>query len=163
MIREFLEKKKAKRIFKKVVGAKTAAALVEGNFDSIPFHHGRIAFLLVFVRGETPDEVSTRIAQVARHAAAQGATFRDMMGALVMLAFDTHQNISAQSGVRLALVQVLRAQLGQDIKIVHGVAAGYHGLLGEAEYVSFGVLLPHFDNTLGMLSRLEFGEAAEIS
>lgn len=161
MIRKFIEKQKAKQTFNKLVDPETVEKLLRNGPESPEYRDGRIEFIVTFVRGERPDEVSKRIALVTDIATAHGAMNHGIIGPLVIVAFGTHPTSTPTPGNRLLLVQSLRQELDRDIKIVHGSANGHYGLFGK-EPVSYTFLVPQFDEVLGKLSDLEFGWVAEF-
>jgi hypothetical protein len=162
MIHEFLERRKVKKAFEKVVHPETIKSLLTDGPQPRQLKQARIDYVLAFVRGESPAQVSERIAQVADLAVSHGALVHDLVGALVIVAFGTHPAASPESGSRSSLVQTLRQQLVSDIKIVHGAADGHYGLFGGETRMSYTFLVPHFDHILGTLSRLQFGESEEF-
>jgi hypothetical protein len=162
MIRAFLERRRVRRIFGKVVDPSTVESLLRDGVERQPLKQGRIEFVLAFVRGDSPSRVSERMARVADLAVTHGATVYDLVGGLVIVAFGTHPASSTESGSRSSLVHALREQLVGDIKIVHGAADGHHGLFGNERRLSYTFLVPEFDAILGVLSRLEFGGTEEF-
>ncbi len=161
MIRAFLEKRRVRRAFEQLVDRAAFESLSNG-LSSQPIKSGRIGFILAFVRGESPVQVSERIERVAELAVTHDATVHHLVGALVVMAFGTHPALSQQSGNRSALVHVLHEQWASDIKIVHGAANGHYGLFGSEPRMSYSFLVPQFDSLLGALSRLQFGETEEF-
>jgi hypothetical protein len=163
MIHDFLEKRKVKKAFEKLVDPETVESLLHDGKLVQPLKQGRIEFVLAFVRGESPAQVSERTARVADVAVTHGAMVHDLVGALVIAAFGTHPVSSSKSGSRSSLVQALREQLAGDVKIVHGAADGHYGLFGSEKRISYTFLVPQFDAILGVLSRLQFGESEEFT
>ena len=162
MIRKFIEKRKIKRVFEKLVNADPELLRAEA---ALPRHcHGRIEFIVIFVRGEDPEDVSRRISKVSDIAIAHGAMHHGIIGALVIVAFGTHPDpkLASKHPSRFSLVQSLQQGLVHDTKIVHGDADGHYGLFGFEQHVTYTFLVPKFDQVLGKLSQLEFGEAAEF-
>jgi hypothetical protein len=160
MIRKLLRRRKIRREFGKLVDPKTFDELSR-DLSSRPIKSGRIDYVLAFVRGENPAEISERVARVADFAATHNAMVYNMVGALVIMAFGTHPTSSPSSTDRPALVHALYEQLGADIKILHGAADGYFGLFGRESCLSYTFLVPHFDRMLAVLGRLQFGETKE--
>jgi hypothetical protein len=74
MIRAFFEKRKVRRAFEKLVDPEAVESLLRDGAQAQPIKHGRIEFVLAFVRGESPAQVSERIARVADLAVTHGAT-----------------------------------------------------------------------------------------
>lgn len=163
MIQEFLEKRRVRKIFGKLVDSETVESLLCDGAQVQPLKRGRIEFIIAFVRGESPARVSERIARVADLAVTHGATVHDLVGALVIVAFGTHPSSPPESGGRPSLVQSLREQLAGDVKIVHGSADGHYGLFGSKTRMSYTFLVPQFDSVLGALSQLQFGESEEFT
>ena len=122
---------------------------------------GRIEFIVIFIHGQSPDEVSQRISHVSGLVRVHGAMIDHIVGALVTVAFGVPPASAAEPGVRLRLVQSLQQALGRNLKIVHGSADGHYGIFGENPY-SYTFLVPQFDRVLAKLGQLEFGEAAEF-
>src|SRR5258708_7496771 len=162
MIRTFLERRRAKRAFEKLVDPETVESLLRDGAQTQPLKHGRVEFILAFVRGETPVQVCEHVARVVDLAGTHGALVHDLVGALVIMAFGTHPASSPQSDSRSSLIQALREQLAGDVKIVDGAADGHYGLFGSEGRMSYSFLVPKFDAILGRLSRLEFGQFEEF-
>ena len=162
MIRTFLEKRRVRREFEKLIAPEAVESLLRDGIERQALKHGRIDFVLAFVRGEGPAQVSERMARVADLAVAHGATVHDVVGALVIVAFGTHPAPSPESSSRSLLVPVLREELAGDVKIVYGAADGHYGLFGSKTRMSYTFLVPEFDSILGALSRLHFGQVEEF-
>src|SRR5260221_11133441 len=90
MIRTFLEKRRVRREFEKLVAPEKVESLLRDCIERQPLKHGRIEFVLAFVRGETPAQVSERMARVADVAVANGAAVPNVVRSLVICAFCTH-------------------------------------------------------------------------
>ena len=153
MIRNFLERRKVRKIFEKVVDPETVESLLRQGAEPQPLKQGHIEFVLAFVRGDDPAQVSERVARVTEIAISHGGTVHDIIGALVIVAFGTGPAALPQSGSRSSLVQGLMQKLASDIKVVHGAADGHYGLFGREASISFTFLVPQFDQALGSLSR----------
>ena len=164
MIRTFLERRRVRRAFEKFIAPERLEALLRDGGDKQLVKQGRIDFVLAFVRGESPSQISECMARVVDLAVEHGAGVYDLVGGLVVVAFGIPFGIPpSQSGSRGSLVQALREQLAENVKIVHGAADGYHGLFGSSRTrVSYTFVVPGFDAILGTLSRLEFGQSEEI-
>lgn len=162
MIRTFLENRRVRRAFEKLLAPETVESLLRDGAQPQPLKLGRIEFVIAFVRGESPAQVSDRVARVADIAVTHGAMVHDLVGALVIVAFGTHPASSPTTSSRSSLVQALREQLAGDVKIVHGAADGHYGLFGSQTRISYTFLVPDFDRTLGGLSRLQFGQTEEF-
>jgi len=163
MIRAFLEKRRVRRVFEKFVDSKHVETLLRDGIERQPLKQGHIEFVLAFVRGESPAKVAEQVGRIADLAVTHGATIHSLTGSLAIVAFGTHPALSSEPDSRLRLVQALRQQLAEDVKIVHGAATGHCGLFGSEKCMSYTFLVPQFDRVLGALSRLEFGESKEFT
>lgn len=162
MIRKFIEKRRVKRAFEKLISPEIVEELLRDKPDLSQYQHGRIELIANFVCGEDPVDVSKRISRVTDIAIAHGAMNHGIIGALVIVAFGTHPTSTPTPGSRLLLVQSLQQEFPHEIKIVHGVVDGHFGLFGGENLVAYTFLVPQFDQVLGKLSRLKFGEVAEF-
>ena len=163
MIREYLAQRKAKRVLGKYVTPEALEAILSGGgSERQPFAAARIEFVLVFVDGKTPQEISKRVGRVTEIAMSHDGNVHDIIGALVVVAFGTVQHSSPVAGKRAALVEHLSRELLSYLKIVHGAADGHFGLVGSGVRVSYSFILPRFDAMLGRLSQLEFGQIEEF-
>ena len=154
------EERRVKRVFENLVDPKTVESLL--NSEVQPLKSGRIDFIVGFVNGTEPEQVSERIAKVAELAIQHGATVYHLVGALAVVAYGTQAVASPPPGSRPSLVAALHQQLGADIKIVHGAADGCSGLFGAKSGLSYTFFVPQFDRVLGVLSRLSFGAVEEF-
>ena|ERR1017187_1844019 len=162
MIRNFMERRRVRKVFGKVVDPEMVESLLRDGAEPQPLKHGHIEFVLAFVRGDGPAQVSERVARVAEIAITHGGTVHDIVGALVVVAFGTVPAAPPQSGSRASLVHALIEELTSDVKVVHGAADGHYGLFGSNARISFTFLVPQFDQALGSLSRLPFGAVEEF-
>ncbi len=149
-------------MFGEFVDPRTVDALLHGDPAELAPKRGRIEFILAFVRGDGPAQLSDRLGQVEKLAIAEGAVIHQIVGALVVMAFGTTPASRREPGSRSSLVRALERGLGGDVKIVHGAAQGHYGLFGTGAAVSFTFTVPHFDQVLGVLSRLAFGAVEEF-
>jgi len=162
MIWTFLKKRRLRQTFEKYITPESVDSVRQNGSQRRPLTEARIDFILLFVRGESPAEISERVGKVADLAVRHGAVVHDLVGALVIVAFGTLPASSVESGNRLSLVDALRGQFDRDIKIVHGVADGHCGNFGNENRMSYSFLVPRFDAILGALSRLDFGQIEEF-
>jgi hypothetical protein len=161
-LRQILQDWKIRRIFKSVVDSRTLELLLQkANQLGTPLTQARIEYVLVFVRGENVSEIAERVDAVVTLAIKHEATVHDVISGLVVAAFGTHRSSRAEAGGRASLIEALKSELASHIKIVHGVSLGFAGLLGSNERLSYGFVVPNFDQILGTLGRLQFGEIEE--
>jgi hypothetical protein len=162
MTRNSLKIPRLRKVFGEYVQPAMVESLLRGGVDAQSLKHGHIEFVLAFVRGESPTQVSERIGRVAEIVIAHGATVHTIVGALVVAAFVTTPGGPPLGGVRPSLVHALTDQLAGDVKVVHGAADGHYGLFGSETGMSFTFLVPQFDQVLGRLSLLPFGAEQEF-
>jgi len=163
MIRSYFQRRRVRKIFERVVTPEAAAAIARGEpLQRQPFTAAQIEFVLVFVRGDTPEMISERVGQVAAIAISRKAVVHGLVCELVVIAFGTHPAISSAVGQRAALVEQLGKELSDHVKVIHGAAAGHYGQIGSGYRMAYGFLLPHFNAILGRLSSLEFGQIEEF-
>jgi len=164
MIREYLAQRKARDILGKYVKPDALAAIVRDDVTKRPaFTAAHIECVLVFVRGDTPEEISQRIGRVAEVAVSHGGMVHNIVCELVVIAFGMHPTSSPTAGKRAALVAQLGRELPGHLKIIYGAAEGHYGLFGTESHMTYGFLLPHFNAMLGKLSRLEFGQTEKFA
>lgn len=162
MIRKFIEKRKTKRALDKLLSLENVENVLRDGIGPMQYRRGRIEFVVIFIRGDSADEISKRISHVSGLTRVHGAMIDHIVGALVTVTFGVPPALAPEPGARLRLVQSLQQELAGDIKIVHGAANGHYGIFGENPY-SYTFLVPQFDQVLGKLSRLQFGEVDEFT
>jgi hypothetical protein len=163
MLRAYLERRRVRRAFAKYLDPKVVESFLRDGPAPPSQKSARIEFILAFVAGDEPAQVSERIAVVVDVAVRHEALVDNLIGALAVLAFGTIPVSSPPApGSRLSLVNDLHEKLPGYVKIVHGKADGYCGQFGGARHVSFTFLVPEFDRALGVLGRLQFGAVEEF-
>ena len=161
MLRKFIQKRKTRQAFEKLVSSEQVEKLLREGPESPQYQHGRIEFIIIFIHGEKPDDVSKCMSHVTNLARIHGAMIDHIVGALVTVVFGVPPALKPDPGARLRLVQSLRQDLAREIKIVHGAADGHYGIIAENP-ASYTFLVPQFDQVLGKLSQLEFGHVTEF-
>jgi hypothetical protein len=126
------------------------------------FTGARIEYVLVFVRGDTPEDISLRVGRVAEIAISHDAVVHDMVCELVVIAFGTIPASLRMAGKRASLVEHLGRELSSHVKIIHGAADGHYGNIGSGVRMAYSFVLPRFGAILGALSRLEYGQVEEF-
>lgn len=161
MIREYFEKRRTRRILGRYLSRDKVEAVLRGDPLDRRFTPAHIEFVLAFVYGETPEEVSDAVGKVTEIAIAHHAVVHDIVGALVVVAFGAGAG-GPIAGDRASLVEHLGRALSNRVKLLHGAAEGHHGLVGSGARIAYSLVLPRFDAMLGRLSRLEFGQTEEF-
>jgi hypothetical protein len=162
MIREFFERR---RLARQLAGYLDPAKVESIVRDGLPDHSlkaGHLEFVIAFIRGDGPDQISERMGRVAELASAHNAMVDQLVSGLVIVVFGVHPGLPSKPEDRPSLVQALREQLAGDVKIVHGGGDGHYGLFGNNNRMSYTFLVPDFDRILGTLSQLKFGETKEV-
>jgi hypothetical protein len=162
MIREFFERRRlARQLAGYLDPAKVESIVRHGLPDHSP-KAGHLEFVMAFVRGDGPDQISERMGRAADLARAHDGMIGHLVSGLVIVVFGAHPGSPSKPGSRLSLVQALREQLAGDVKTVHGAAEGHYGLFGSESRLSYTFLVPQFDRILGTLSELDFGTMKEV-
>lgn len=163
MIHSFRERRRVRKVFERLVRPETVEAVLRGDrIERQPFTAAHVEFVLAFVDGQTPEEISDRVGRVCDIAMSHGGVVHNMVGALVVIAFGTLPAGSPTAGKREALVEHLKRELSSFVKIVHGAADGHCGLIGSEKRMAYSILIPGFDAMLGRLSQLKFGQVEEF-
>jgi hypothetical protein len=161
-IRTFLKKRRIQRDFATFMDPEAIEAALKQGGLTPSFTPGRIEYVVVFIQGNDPGLVSSRIATVTSIVAEAGAVVTGVVGGLVVTAFGVPPSPDPKPGARANLISTLHAQLPACLKIVHGAADGHHGLFGGGAMFSHTFLVPKFDVILGALDRMEFGRSEEV-
>ncbi|HWX20570.1 MAG TPA: hypothetical protein VN578_11785 [Candidatus Binatia bacterium] len=151
-----------KRTFGKLVEPEVVEAMIEGREERPPLTESQIEVVLVFVRGNTPKEISELIGRVGQVATAHQAFIDGLSASVIVATFGAHPASHPAPGARAALVAGLLEQFGASIKVVHGAGQGCYGLFGVGDTLRYSFIFPGFDAALGLLSRAEFGTAQEF-
>ena len=107
----------------------------------------RIEYVMVFVSGETPEEISQTVDRVTKISRSCEGMIYDILRAIVVVSFADIIRKASMRDKRVALVEHLSRELPGRLKIVHGVTEEQDG---------------KFNAMLGKLSRLEFGQIEEF-
>jgi len=162
MLRAFLEKRRVRRIFRKMVNPESVDALLDGHLERPPPTESQIELVLVFVRGDKPEQISELIGRVIEISMAHQAYVDGLVASVVVAGFSTHPASKPTPGARSGLVADLLGQLGPNIKVVHGAGQGCYGFFGTDKHLRYSFVFPEFDCALGLLSQTEFGTAKEF-
>jgi hypothetical protein len=159
----FFAKRKLIRQFSEYLDPESVRDLLDGRaLDTTKIQAGRIEFLFVFVRADSPQQLAERIGLVADAGIEHEAVVHDLIGPMVVMAFGTVGATQHSPVSRPELVGRLQRQFGADIKIVHGAADGHFGNFGGDRHIAFTFTFPRFDTALATLGRLEFGQTEEL-
>src|SRR6185369_11190115 len=80
MLRNFLETRRVRRAFERMVSPETVEALLQDREARQPLKAGRIEFILTFAGGANLAEVAERVGKVADLALAHQAVVHDIVG-----------------------------------------------------------------------------------
>jgi hypothetical protein len=83
-------------------------------------------------------------------------------GAIHSLGHPISEELEKSNDQRAKSVARLVTELGANIRLVHGTAAGLVGNVGSQSRFHWGPLLPGFARYVNALTALEFGQSAEI-
>jgi len=158
-----MKRAKLKEKLSEYISADAIEAFMDGRPLNIPkIQAGRIEFIFVLVRAESPEQLSERIGVVAGVGVEHDALVHSMVGPMVIMAFGAFKATQHSPESRAELVNHLHQRFGNDLKIVHGAADGHFGSFGSATRISYSFTFPRFDSALATLGRLEFGQTEEL-
>lgn len=159
----FFAKRKLSRQLSEYLAPKAAQDLLDGrSLDTPKIQSGRIEFIFVFVRADSPEQLAARTGLVADAGIQHHAVVHDLVGPMVVMAFGTLGAAEHLPTSRSELVSHLQQRFSSDIKVVHGAADGHFGLFGGDTRLSYTFTFPRFDTALATLGRLEFGQTEEL-
>jgi hypothetical protein len=94
----------------------------------------------------------------------RNGTVCDIMSSMVLAIFGhpISEELEKSNDQRAKSVARLMTELGANIRLVHGTAAGMIGNIGSPQRFHYGVLLPDFARYLTALTALKFGQSAEM-
>lgn len=162
MLRTLLEKRRVKRTFGELVSPEVVEAMIAGRGERPPLTASHIEIVLVFLRGNTPEQISELVGRVGEVAIAHQAFLDGLSASVIVAIFGAHPASHSAPGARAALVAGLLEHFGTSIKVVHGSGQGCYGLFGAGDTFRYSFIFPGFDAALGLLSRTEFGTAQEF-
>jgi hypothetical protein len=123
-----------------------------------------ICFILMQVRDDPVDQVQAHLETAFDIILRRDGTICDQMASIVLSIFGHPIEIDPEraSDQRAKSVARLMTELGANIRLVHGTAAGMIGNIGSPQRFHYGVLLPDFARYLTALTALKFGQSAEM-
>jgi len=123
---------------------------------------GLVEFVLIAVRGDTPQDISDRIGKITDIASRHHGLVDTVVSTLVAVTYGMFETQEGQDGNRLTLIEELERTLGDDVKIVHGSEHGCFGYLGSETRSSFTFLVPSFVENLGVLATMPYGSTKQV-
>ncbi len=163
MLKNFLIRRKVRKVFGKVVNAETCDALLGGpSLDKPALQSGRYAFVFVSIRQESIEQLSKSIEQVLDLCIEHAARVQTVFGTMVLLTFGTSGSLKPAPQSQSKLVKALSERFPRDLKILHGAVDGHFGLFGGQNRIACTFTFPRFEEALTALGQLEFGEAREF-
>jgi hypothetical protein len=162
MLRDNLESRRLKEIFDKVVEPQVVDKILGGSSLERPLTASSIEYVIASVRFQTPEQVSKLIGRVIEISTQHQASIHGPCASVVVAAFGGQPHSPTKPGVAAELVAELIADLGPEIKIVHGTSSGYFGCFGSGNSSRFSFVVPEFESSLALLTQTEFGAAQEF-
>lgn len=141
------------------------AAVAEFGPESHPPKPWLCTYILLQVRDVNLAEVSGLLDSAVEILSQRGAFVSDLMSSLLIATFglplvDEDQD-KARSQQAKAVARLV-TELGPNIRLVYGTAAGLAGNVGASQHMNFGILLPDIASKLSVLTTLGFGKAVEV-
>jgi hypothetical protein len=164
MLENYFAKRRIRKLFGKYISQDGVEKLLSGKTDdSNPIKPAKVEFIFLLLRDtETSEQLSKRIEEVTIKCHEFSATVFDICGPLMITGFSGFHVVADAATKRLVLAGQLRLQLGDHIKLVHGMAEGHQGLFGGRERCSYTFTFPGFAKALAELTQLDFGEMSEF-
>jgi hypothetical protein len=160
-----LEKYRLRRSLSKHVSKEVLIDVLSDNVtddDLRKLQEGKIEYVLIVVRGETPEIISELMGAVADIASQHNGTIDSLVSSLVIVTYGMFDCETRTRNDRVTLVEMLKQTFQGNIKIVHGVETGCFGNLGSDTQMSFSFIIPSFMDGLRTLAGLRFGETLEV-
>jgi hypothetical protein len=165
MISALLGKYRLRRSLSKHVSKEVVDDILSGDITDEELGKlkpAEIEYVLVSVRGETPEIISERMGAVADIASQHNGVVDSLVSSLVIITYGMFHFETRTDGNRVTLVEELKQTFQGNIKIVHGVEMGCFGNLGSDTRMSLSFIIPSFMDVLVTLAGLSFGETLEI-
>ena len=157
------EKERVRSIFEHLVSPSVVDQLLKGEVVRPPFAEEQIEFVFAIAAGCTPEEVNQHLSLIGELAKEQDAQINQMLCSLAVVDFRFHPKGKLACESRRKLVEVIRENLGNKVKVVHGAANGHYGVFGSDKHiVSYTFSFPEFEAAIALLTRLKFGEIEEL-
>jgi hypothetical protein len=124
----------------------------------------QVRFILLQVRDEPVEPAAATIAKAIDLIERRDGMVTDVMSSMVLAVFGLPESEDAEKAhdQQAKSVARLAAELGPEVRLVHGAADGLIGTFGSPQHMHYGPLLPGFERHLGALLALEFGQSAEV-
>lgn len=125
----------------------------------------QVRFILLQVRDEPVERAAANIATAIDLIERRGGMVTDVMSSMVLAVFGVPESDDAEKDrdQQAKTVARLVAELGLEVRLVHGAADGLVGTFGSQQHMHYGPLLPGFQRHLGALLALDFGQSAETA
>lgn len=124
-----------------------------------------VRFILLQVRDEPVERAAANVARAIDQIERRNGMVTDVMSSMVLAVFGLPDSEDAEKDrdQQAKTIARLVAELGPDVRLVHGAADGLVGTFGSPQHMHYGPLLPGFQRHLGALLALEFGQSAETT
>lgn len=162
-LKNYLERRELKRMFGRYVSPELVEQMLNEPSETPVPDEVLIEYVIVLLREADVAKLSEIIGGVVEIGIDHNATIGSIISTMITLQFGCPYEDYEQRRSRVELVDDLMEQMGDKIKIVHGMCIrGYCGLWGSKSKMSFGALVPGFDRALEALCATKYGEAKEL-
>jgi hypothetical protein len=157
-------KRKQIRQLSKYLSPDLVKAVAKGALPlaSPKIQSGRIEFVFVLVRADSPQQLEAHIGLVEDAGHKHDAVVHSVVGPMVVMAFGTLKSAQHSATSRTKLVSYMQEQFGSQVRIVHGAADGHFGNFGGDRSIHYTFTFPSFGAALAALGRLEFEQTEEL-
>ena len=161
MIRDFFQRRNIRRVFSRYISRDVVEAIASGQLaSSHGLRAGEIGYVLAWVRGDNPEQISDRMGGATNLVDQYGGLVDCIVSGLIVVSFGTVPLADCEPD-RPGLVSALIQEFGKNIKLVHGSCTGHFGNLGGPKRMAYTFVLPDFEPALSRLCALPFGQMEE--
>jgi hypothetical protein len=130
----------------------------------IGLNPAQVRFILLQVRDDPVERAAANIAKAIDLIEQRDGMVTDVMSSVVLAVFGLPESddVERPRDQQAKTVARLVAELGPEVRLVHGATEGLVGTFGSPQHMHYGPLLPGFARYMTALTALEFGQSAEV-
>jgi hypothetical protein len=123
-----------------------------------------LCFILLQVRDDPLDQAPMRMSRAIDIIARRDGMIWNVLSSITLATFGlpVSEDPEKDRDQRTKSIARLVTELGSDIRLIYGTADGLLANSGSSQRFHYGPVLPDFQRYLDALTKLEFGQAAEI-
>jgi hypothetical protein len=128
-------------------------------------NHGYIAFAIIEVRGDSAEEISTRMAVVGKIAGEHNLVTDAFVSGLIIISRGTVPDAASGRSPEpfsILLLKIL-TELKDNVRIVSGHEFADFGKIGDQSRFAYTFIAPSFAKALSRLLATPFGKIADVT